>query len=146
MVLSKSCHYGLRAVLYISRHTRDGHVPIHEITEQLDLSFHFVTKILQRLTRAGLLLSCKGPKGGVKLARPAHEISLRDLVEAIEGTELFNGCLLGLNKCHGDEPCPTHEEWAPLRDKMTLLFEKTTLAKLSGKSKIRERRLVDLER
>jgi Rrf2 family transcriptional regulator, iron-sulfur cluster assembly transcription factor len=146
MVLSKSCHYGLRAVIYVARHSRDSNVPIHEITEQLNLSFHFVTKILQRLTQAGLLLSCQGPKGGVQLAKSSQEISLRDIVEAIEGPEIFNGCLLGLNMCRDDQPCPTHDEWAPLRDKLTHLFEKTTLAKLTSKSKIRELRLIDPER
>ncbi len=145
MVLSKSCNYALRAAMYITRQSRDGYVPINEICEQLNLSFHFITKILQRLTQAGLLLSFKGPHGGVKLAKPPHEISLRHIVEAIEGPELFTGCLLGLNMCRADQPCPTHDEWAPLRDKMTILFEKTTLAKLAVKFKNRELRLVDIE-
>jgi Rrf2 family protein len=145
MVLSKSCNYALRAALYVAQQSRDGYVPINEICDQLNLSFHFVTKILQRLTQAGLLLSFKGPKGGVKLAKPAQEISMRHIVEAIEGPEIFTGCLLGLNMCSENQPCPTHDEWAPLREKMTALFEKTTLAKLSNKFKYRELRLVDLE-
>jgi Rrf2 family transcriptional regulator, iron-sulfur cluster assembly transcription factor len=145
MVLSKSCNYALRATLYIARQSRDGYIPINEICDQLTLSFHFVTKILQRLTQTGLLLSFKGPKGGVKLGKAAQDISIREIIEAIEGPEIFSGCLLGLNMCSNNQPCPTHDEWAPLREKMTVLFEKTTLANLAKKFEHQELRLVDLE-
>jgi len=145
MVLSRSSHYALRAVLYIVQQSRDDYIPISEITRQLGLSFHFVTKILQRLSGAEILCSFKGPHGGIKLARPADKINLRHIVEAVEGSELFTGCLLGLNACSSQQPCPTHDEWTPLRDKMTQLFEKTTLAQLSSKSKSRGLRLINLD-
>ncbi|OPZ71676.1 MAG: HTH-type transcriptional regulator IscR [bacterium ADurb.Bin478] len=140
MVLSKSSHYTLRAALYIAQHPESGYISIKEITRQLDLSFHFTTKLLQRLTQSGLLLSCQGPMGGVRLARPPKTINLRQIVEAIEGPELFTGCLLGLNQCSNDHPCPVHRSWTGVRQQVTNLFEKTTLAQLvepAQKNKLR---------
>ncbi|HPN36550.1 MAG TPA: Rrf2 family transcriptional regulator [bacterium] len=145
MVLSKSSHYALRAALYIARHPESGYVSIKEITRELDLSFHFTTKLLQRLTQARLLLSCQGPKGGVRLARPPKNINLRQIVEAIEGPELFTGCLLGLNQCSDDHPCPVHRSWTGVRQRVTNLFEKTTLAQLVEPSHKNKLRLTNLE-
>ncbi len=140
MVLLKSSHYALRAALYVARQPESGYVSIKEITRELDLSFHFTTKLLQRLTQAGLILSCQGPKGGVRLARPPQTITLRQIVEAIEGPQLFTGCLLGLDRCDDKHPCPVHRSWAGVRQRVTDLFERTTLAQLvesSHKNKLR---------
>ncbi|MCB0549642.1 MAG: Rrf2 family transcriptional regulator, partial [Phaeodactylibacter sp.] len=67
-VLSKGCVYGLRALLYIvSEKPREEYVNIREISEELDISFHFLTKTFQSLTQKGILRSYRGPNGGVTL-------------------------------------------------------------------------------
>ncbi len=132
MILSKSCEYGIRAVLYLVSLGQEGHVSIRKLSDDLNISFHFLTKIFQKLTEVGLLHSLKGPHGGVRLAKPAGAISLRDLVVAIDGDGMFTQCVLGLPACGQDNPCPLHQQWAPQRSQIEGMFGKTTLADLAA--------------
>lgn len=127
MLLSKSCEYGIRATLYLATLKKEGYVSIREISEELDISFHFLTKIFQKLTQAGLLESFRGPNGGVALAKPASRISLLDLVVAIDGPALFRECVLGLPGCGNAKPCPMHDAWAHERARLQSMFAQTTL-------------------
>ena len=130
-VLSKSCVYGLRAALYVAGCGADRKfVPIREISGELGLSFHFLTKILQQLTGAGLLESYRGPNGGIALARAAAKISLLDVVKAIDGDALFESCVLGLAECSGKHPCPLHETWGKQRAELAAVLEQSTLGAL----------------
>lgn len=129
-MLSKSCEYGLRATLYLANLNRDGYVSIGAISEELDISFPFLTKIFQKLNDADLLDSRRGPKGGVALTQSPTEIALYDIVVAIDGDELFEECVLGLPGCGDAEPCPLHEQWADQRDRIEATFRNTTLAEL----------------
>ena len=98
-MLSNSCEYGLRATLYLASLDEEGYVPIGTISEELDISFPFLTKIFQKLNDAGLLTSQRGPKGGVALTQPADEVTLYEIVVAIDGEDLFQECVLGLPGC-----------------------------------------------
>ena len=133
MLLSKSCEYGVRAVLYLVSHETERYVSIRKISKELDISFHFLTKIFQKLTQAGLMQSFRGPNGGIALARPADEITLRDIVIAIEGPELFKECVLGLPGCGDREPCPLHASWGVVREQLELMFASETLADFANK-------------
>ena len=103
---------------------------IGTISEELDISFPFLTKIFQKLNDAGLLDSRRGPNGGVALTLPAEEITLYEIVVAIDGDDLFEECVLGLPGCGEAEPCPLHEQWADERDRVENMFQNTTLAEL----------------
>lgn len=129
-MLSKSCEYGLRATLYLASRNEDGYVPISTISDELDISFAFLTKILQKLNDAGLLTSQRGPKGGVALTRDADGVTLYDVVAAIDGEGLFQECVLGLPDCGNAEPCPLHEQWVEKRNQMETMFRQATLAEL----------------
>jgi Rrf2 family iron-sulfur cluster assembly transcriptional regulator len=134
MLLSKSCEYGLRAVVYLAAKQDEEYVSIREISEKLDISFHFLTKILQQLTSANLLESFRGPKGGVKLHRASEQINLREIVEAIDGTELWTGCVLGLPGCGEQRPCPLHDEWATRRTNIKEMLEAMDLGHLAERA------------
>lgn len=129
-MLSKSCEYGLRATLYLASLERDGYVSIGTISEELEISFPFLTKIFQKLNEADLLSSRRGPKGGVALTKPADEVTLHEIVVAIDGDDLFEECVLGLPGCGDAEPCPLHDQWSEERDRVEELFRETTLAEL----------------
>ena len=144
MVLSKSCIYGIQATIYIAAQNGNDYVAINRIADQLNISFHFLTKVLQQFTEAGLLLSYRGPKGGVALARPSAHISLYDMVCAVDGEELFTQCMLGLPGCGHAEPCPAHEQWTEVRAKFTQIAKKTTLAMLATKANSLNVRLANL--
>src|SRR5699024_1688309 len=135
MLLSKSCVYGLRATLFLASNQNGKYTSIKELSEQLDISFHFHTKILQELTAVDLMESLKGPKGGVRLAKPGNEISLLDVVIAIDGEELLTECILGLPGCGVEKPCPLHDMWAKGREDIRQMLESTSLADMAHKGK-----------
>jgi len=140
-LLSKSSIYALRAALYIATLPPNEYVPVHDIAEKLGISFHFLAKILQALTQCGILKSFRGPRGGVTLARPADDISLSELVEAVDGSRRFDGCLMGLPGCGTEKPCPLHERWASTQETIDAIFTDTTLGKQARRIKELDLRL-----
>lgn len=141
MLLSKSCVYGLRAALYLANQEKGKFVPIRQMSDKLEISFHFLTKILQQLTAEGLLESFKGPNGGVRLVRTGNEVHLMDIVIAIDGPQLFTECALGLPGCGVKAPCPIHDKWAETRDSIRMMLEESTLTELVKKGKAENLRL-----
>lgn len=134
MLFSKGCTYAIRAALLVSmKEEREQRrfIPIRELADELNLSFHFLTKIMQMLTEANILESFRGPNGGVGLARPAKDISLVDIIAAVDGMSLFSECALGLPGCGERTPCPLHDSWAKRREDLKRMFEKATLASLA---------------
>ena len=140
--LSKATIYALRALIYVaSRTNREQYVTIGEISEELNISFHFLTKTFQVLTQNGVLESHRGPHGGILLKKPIDRIFLIDLVHILEGEDFFEKCLLGLPGCGEKEPCPVHNFWKNVKGSLKLEFEKTSLAHMikgisSGKMRI----------
>lgn len=126
-MLSRRCEYGLAAALYLAALDEEGYVSIRQISDELDLSFPFLTKVLQQLNEAGYLTSMRGPNGGVAFARSPEQINLKDIVVAIDGAELFTECVIGLPGCGTDKPCPMHEQWGSVRDQLEELFEDLTV-------------------
>src|SRR5690606_35434260 len=114
-----------------------------KISEELDISFHFLTKTFQLLTKQGLITSYRGPSGGIALSRPAEDIYLNEVIEILEGKDFFDTCLLGLPGCGEAEPCPVHDFWKVYKEKMKIEFSTTSLADLGtrvtvGNMRIRE--------
>ena len=133
-ILSKTSVYGLRAMVFLaSKKKTEGYVSIGEISEHLNISFHFLTKIFQTLTQHGYLESYRGPNGGVALNKPAEHIFLTELVHILEGPDFFNTCLLGLPGCGVEKPCPVHDFWMEARELMKGEFDETSLAELGDK-------------
>jgi Rrf2 family transcriptional regulator, iron-sulfur cluster assembly transcription factor len=128
MILSKACTYGLLAAFYVAKEKESGYVSIRQMSDDLKISFHFLTKILQKLTAAGLMISHKGPNGGISLSREARLVSLKEIILAIDGDDVFTECILGLPGCGHQKPCPIHYEWSPVRDAFLKMVAEKTLA------------------
>ncbi len=134
MLFSKSCAYAIRASLLVTlKEMEDSRkfIPIRELSDELNLSFHFLTKIMQTLTESRIMESLRGPNGGIGLARPAKEIALIDIVAAVDGLALFSDCALGLPGCGESTPCPLHESWSKRRDDLRKMLSQTSLAMLA---------------
>lgn len=116
-------------------------VPIRKMSDKLEISFHFLTKILQQLTAEGILESFKGPNGGIRLKRTGSDVQLLDIVLAIDGSQLLTECALGLPGCGLKNPCPLHDKWAETRDSIHEMLEKTNLTELVHKGKAENLRL-----
>lgn len=98
--ISEAASLGLHAcVLLAGQPDRD--VPAHELAGEFEASEAHLAKVMQRLGKAGLVASTRGPKGGFRLARPAESITLLDVYEAVEGPVEPVGCLLGRPVCRG---------------------------------------------
>ena len=130
MLLSRACTYGLRAALYLASQANSRPLLVKQIADRLGIPFHFLGKIVQGMVKAGLLLSYKGRNGGVTLARPAEQIRLREIVEAIDGPDLLKGCVLGLPQCSGDHPCPLHAEWSGIRDEIQNMLDERSISQM----------------
>jgi len=131
MLLSKSCEYGMRATLYLASLDEDGYVSIGTISDALDISFPYLTKIFQQLNKSGLLTSHRGPSGGVALTRDPAAINLYEIMVAIDDEALFTECVLGLPGCGNADPCPLHDQWVDQRDQLATLFRNTSLAAMA---------------
>ena len=141
MLLSRTCEYGIRAMMQLATKSPHEFIAVRKISNELEISFHFLTKICQQLSRAGLVRSYRGPNGGVKLAKPASKISLMEIVVAIEGSNLFTECVLGLPGCGDESPCPLHDSWAHVRGELIQMLEKRSLSQIAEDVAARNLRL-----
>lgn len=135
-MLSNTCKYGIRATIYLALNENSQRkIGIKEISGELNIPTPFLGKILQLLAKNKILNSTKGPNGGFCLARPAKEISLLNIIETIDGLDLFNDCLIGLSTCsansHDDVQCPIHHKFLPISDQIYNLFKTETIEHLA---------------
>ncbi len=114
---SKKCEYALQSILLMAVSSAEENHPAEEISKKLNIPREFISKILQSLTDSGIVQSRKGKSGGFKLAKHPSKIKLINIVEAVDGLESFNTCVLGFPKCSAENPCPLHDKWGELRNK-----------------------------
>ncbi len=120
-MLSLTCKTAIKAVIYLSSKLASGEKSgIKEIAEFIDASEHSVGKLLQSLVREGVIYSSKGPRGGFYITRDQSTQPIKNIIEAIDGKNVFNQCGLGFHKCSSAHPCPIHDDYKGVRD----LFEK----------------------
>ncbi len=131
IIFSRQCEYALQAVLYIALKPAGERVSIKDLTAKLHIPYHFLGKILQSLTRKGLLISMKGPTGGFALGMPAKDITLFHIIEAIDGVDFTASCVLGFPECTGKNPCAVHERWATLRDGIYKMLVNKNVAEMA---------------
>jgi Rrf2 family protein len=134
VIFSKKCEYGLQAVLYLSSLKGNEVTSADEISAKLNIPKEFVSKILQSLTGSGIVASKKGKSGGFSLAKHPSQIRLLDIVEAIDGLEVFNSCVLGFPHCSSENPCPLHDKWGKLRDEAHNMLGDETIDKFYEKT------------
>ncbi|MBI5472795.1 MAG: Rrf2 family transcriptional regulator [Ignavibacteriae bacterium] len=103
-------------MLYLALQPKGELVSAKELTKHLSIPYHFLAKILQTLSRKGLLVSSRGPTGGFMLSMPPRDITLFHIIEAIDGIDFTNKCVLGYRRCSANSPCATHDEWASVRE------------------------------
>jgi len=135
IIFSRQCEYALQAVLYLALKPHGEKTSIKELTQHLDLPYHFAAKILQALSRKGLLISHKGSLGGFALGKPAEEITLFQIIEAIDGTMFLKGCILGFPDCGDEHKCALHEQWASMREELQTLLTSKSILQLAGEMK-----------
>lgn len=130
-MLSLTCKTAIKAVIYLTLKSSTGEkAGIREIADSIQASEHTVGKLLQTLVRDKIINSSKGPNGGFFLDVKQRNQPIIQVVESIDGKQVFKECGLGLSKCSSSHPCPIHHEYKAIRNE----FEKLC----------REKRLLDL--
>ena len=108
-MFSKSCQYAIRAMIYLATHQREGlRIGVKEIADQLNVPQQFLAKLLQQLSRHGLVGSVKGPNGGFWLEEKHLDNPVYKIIECIDGPLVLNSCVLGLPHCSNENPCAFH--------------------------------------
>lgn len=134
VIFSKSCELGLQAVLFLSIKKEKVIFKAEDVSKELKVPKEFVSKVLQILTNSGIVGSKKGKSGGFYLAKSPANIRLIDIVEAIDGLDVFNSCVLGFPGCSSEKPCPLHDKWGKLRDEAYKMLSEETLEQLKEKT------------
>lgn len=116
-MFSKSCEYGIRAVLYIAANSSiDKRIGIIPIAEKLEIPSPFLGKILQKLAREGVIHSAKGPNGGFYTTEEDIEQPMINVIHTLDGPDVFTSCAAGLKECSDEKPCPLHDDIKPFRN------------------------------
>ena len=131
MIYSRSAEYAIRAFVQLADVPAGKYAMVKQIAEQADIPSHFLAKILQQLARKGFLRSSKGPTGGFSLRMPAAEISMLQIVDAVDGLADFQRCPAGMAECNDQQPCGMHDSWKALRSRILEYLERTTIADLA---------------
>jgi Rrf2 family protein len=114
MEITQQADYAVRAVLELALQPSGVRLSCETIARRHTIPLAFLTKICARLVTEGILQSQRGVKGGVQLARPADEINLLQVVEAIDGPITFNRCNRKPSECARARTCPVHSVWGEL--------------------------------
>jgi len=134
-MLSNSCRYGIRAVIYLaSQPLSNGKTGIKKISSDLELPPPFLAKILMQLAKQKILSSSKGPHGGFSLLKDPKKITVLDIVNSIDGYDVFTNCIMHNVTCEGaakkEKYCPLHEDYEKTRNELLKLFKNKTIYEL----------------
>jgi Rrf2 family protein len=132
MIFSNPTEYAIRGLSELAGRAPDSTLLLDQLIAGTDLPRDFLAKLFQRLVKGGILNSAKGRGGGFSLARPAHLITLMEIVEVMEGPQSFDRCVVGLEKCNDHMPCPQHDLYKPIRQRLKDYLHTTTLADLAA--------------
>jgi Rrf2 family protein len=139
-MLSNTSKYAIRAMIYLAINEGNVHkTGIKKISGDLDIPAPFLAKILQILARHKLLTSYKGPNGGFSLGRDAYKITLYEIVTVIDGSDIFDKCLISLRTCNEENiPCPMHNKYQGYRKGIMDLFRHQDIGNLANDIKTQD--------
>jgi Rrf2 family protein len=137
--LTRGSEYAIRGMLYLARQPRGRKVMTSTIARAADVSTSFLAKVLQILARSGIVESYRGTGGGFSLIKPAGEITLRQIVEAVEGDIALNECLVHKNACKRVGTCPAHKIWKEVQEQLLRVLDRANLADLARDAAVLER-------
>ena len=132
-MFSKACEHGIRAIIYIATQSLEGkRVKIGDVATHAGSPEAFTGKVLGALTKHNIVNSHTGPYGGFNIdLNRMEQIKVSDIVFAIDGDSIYNGCALGLNECSNDYPCPMHDKFIQVRTDLKTTLETTTVYQLA---------------
>jgi len=130
MQITRETDYAIRCVVYLSSKT-DRVVMVDEIAREMAAPKSFLAKILQKLAKGGTVNSFRGVRGGYQLSRPPQDITLLDVIEAIEGTIALNACAVDKRACSFSSTCAVHPIWIRLRNEFNEMLKRHNFADIA---------------
>ena len=132
-MFSKACEHGIKAIIYIATQSLEGRrVKIGDIVEHSGSPEAFTAKVLGALTKYDIVNSHTGPYGGFDIsAAQMKQLKMSDIVNAIDGDAIYNGCGMGLSECRNEQPCPMHEKFVRVRREIKEMLTTTTIYDLA---------------
>ncbi len=146
MIYSRSAEYAISALVHMASLPEGEYALVREIAAQGAIPEHFLAKILQALARDGFLQSIKGPHGGFRLRKPPAEVSMLQIVQAVDGAGRYERCIGGNQACNDFAVCAMHDSWKTLRSGIIRYLEGTTVADLAAALGEKRRQLARSQR
>jgi Rrf2 family protein len=128
MQITRQADYAVRAVLYLARLGTEQRAATSQIAQEQQIPPSFLAKIVSQLSVAGLLQTSRGARGGVSLARQPEDISLLEVVEAIDGPIMLNECVAGNGTCTFGDDCPMKPVWCDAQAELVHHLQGTTFS------------------
>ena len=131
-MFSRTCEYGIKVMVYLWQrdYSKNSWAGVQEIADAIESPVSFTAKVLQQLTKQGLLNSVRGPHGG--FSRIGNKtITLADIVKAIDGEKIMKDCVLGFQECSSEQPCPVHHKFVGVKDYLKDVLTTTGMDELT---------------
>jgi Rrf2 family protein len=130
MQVTRQADYATRAVLHLARAGKDQLIPTREVAIKQNIPSSFLSKIIAQLSIAGLLHTYRGAKGGIRLARQPQNITLLEVIEAIDGPIQLNVCVEGEGFCSFEDNCSIRSVWYEAQKNLITKLRSTNFAQL----------------
>jgi len=130
MILTKTSEYAIRILTFMAVNSHERH-SAKLLHEQLNIPYKYLTLLMTALAKHGYVTSIQGRNGGFIISKNFSEISVVNIVEAIEGKNRFNKCILGFDECSDENPCALHSFWKENKKNIINMLENTTLEQLT---------------
>jgi len=137
MELTRKGEYAIRGIIYLAQQPPGKMSLISEIAEAVDAPQTFLAKIFQNFAKQGIVNSYRGTGGGFTLGRLPSDITLREVVEAVEGPIIPNRCLTGKGSCDKDSECLVHPVWRKVQSQIVQILEGVTFEELAKKNALK---------
>lgn len=130
MEITRQADYAVRIVLDLAEHDHGGVERSDDVARRQVVPRAYFTKVVQALVRAGYVRTLRGARGGIQLARDPDGITLRQVIEAVEGPIYLNRCLSHPGECSLERTCPAHPVWEHVQGVLTRELEAVTISQM----------------
>lgn len=131
-MLSNSSKYAVKAVLFLALHSNENNkIMVKDIAKPINVPQAYIAKLLQELVRENIISSTRGPKGGFYLNKENENQPVISILNIIDGEKRLTSCVLSLEKCDEDKPCPLHAILSPSRNKILNILKGKTIKELA---------------
>jgi Rrf2 family protein len=131
MQVTRAADYAVRVMIYLASPSAKGRVSLPALAEATGAPESFLSKVMQALTHAGLISSRRGQTGGFQISARGRTASMREVIEAVDGTICLNLCLMTGKTCRRKSWCPAHPIWDQAQQAMLDVLSKATVAGLA---------------